>query len=280
MTWFCEQLYASARQTFEIGKHIYRGESEFQTIEVFENPYLGRVLVLDGIVQTTERDEYIYHEMLSHVPVLAHGGVANVLLIGGGDGGMLEELLKHPVKRVTMVEIDATVVEVCREHLASISSGAFDDPRTRLIIGDGTAFVAETQERFELVVIDSTDPVGPSVMLFERRFFENCRRVLSPNGIVVSQNGVPFFQADELLNCHRLFSTLFAHSGFFVAPVPTYYGGFMAFGWGSVGLDMSDPDLAAIAARYAGAGLSTRYYNPEIHRAAFALPNDIRELLS
>ncbi len=280
MTWFRERLHDSAKQALEISKTIYRGESAFQTIEVFENAHFGRVLVLDGIVQTTERDEFIYHEMLTHVPALGHGHVSRALIIGGGDGGMLEELLKHGVEAVTMVEIDQNVVDVCREHLGGICGGAFEDPRTMLVIGDGAEFVADAADAFDLIIVDSPDPIGPATALFERPFYENCRRALAESGLIAAQTGVPFFQPEEVVGCHRLFAELFAHSGFFLAPVPAYYGGAMAFGWASDALELAKPERKTIAARCAAAELATGYYNPEVHCAAFALPNYIRELAS
>ena len=280
MTWFHETLHGAAQQSLEIGHLLYRGQTEFQSIEVFENAALGRVLVLDGILQTTERDEYVYHEMLTHVPILAHGEVSDILIIGGGDGGALEETLKHPVASVTMVEIDAEVIAICREHMPAISGRAFDDDRTQLIVADGTAFVAETERRFDVIIVDSTDPVGPGDVLFQRPFYENCRRCLRERGLLITQNGVPFFQADEVVSSGRAFSELFAHHGFYVAPVPSYYGGFMAFGWASPGLDLVRVERAEVARRYAALGIETRYYNPDIHGGALALPNDIRALLA
>ena len=280
MTWFHETLHGAAQQSLEIGHLLYRGQTEFQSIEVFENAVLGRVLVLDGIVQTTERDEYVYHEMLTHVPILAHGEVSDVLIIGGGDGGALEEALKHPVASVTMVEIDAEVIAICREHMPAISGRAFDDDRSQVIVADGTAFVAETERRFDIIIVDSTDPVGPGNVLFQRPFYDNCRRCLRERGLLITQNGVPFFQADEVVSSGRAFAELFAHHGFYVAPVPSYYGGFLAFGWASPGLDLARVERAEVARRYAALGFETRYYNPDIHGAALAVPNDIRALLA
>lgn len=280
MTWFHETLHGAAQQSLEIGHLLYRGQTDFQSIEVFENAVLGRVLVLDGIVQTTERDEYVYHEMLTHVPILAHGEVSDVLIIGGGDGGALEEALKHPVAGVTMVEIDAEVVAICREHMPAISGRAFEDTRTQLIVADGASFVAETERRFDVIIVDSSDPIGPSDVLFQRPFYENCRGCLNERGLLITQNGVPFFQADEVVSSERMFSELFGHYGFYVAPVPTYYGGFMAFGWASPGLALARVETAEVSRRYEALGLETRYYNPDIHGGALALPNDILALLA
>ena len=154
-------------------------------------------MVLDGIVQTTERDEFIYHEMLAHVPVFAHGSARRVLIIGGGDGGMLREVIRHrEVERVVQVEVDAGVIDTCREHLPNHSAGAFDDPRVEIVIADGARYVAETAERFEVVISDSTDPVGPGTALFSPEFYAGCRRCLAPGGVLVTQNGVAFLQPE------------------------------------------------------------------------------------
>ena len=277
MTRFDERLHAGAWQSLEISRELFRGASEHQSILVFENPLLGRVLVLDDVVQTTEADEFVYHEMLAHLPILGHRGVGEILIVGGGDGGILEEALKHPLVRVTLVELDACVIEICREYLPSICGAAFDDPRTDLIIGDGAAYVAETDRRFDLIIIDSPDPMGPAQILFEQSFYANCRRALRDGGLLVTQNGVPFFQGDEVRGTARAFTSLFRNWGFYVAPVPAYYGGYMAFGWASngSGLARSLDD----SGRKRAAALDTRYYNSDVHKAAFALPGYVSDLI-
>jgi spermidine synthase len=275
---FEETLAPGAFLTLEAKRMLYAGRSEFQEIQVFETAALGRVLALDGIVQTTERDEFVYHEMLTHLPLFAHGGAKRVLIIGGGDGGMLEEALKHPVERVTLVEIDPKVIEVSREWLPSVCGRAFEDPRTELVIGDAARFVAETEARFDLVIVDSSDPVGPATVLFSDPFYRNCRGCLAPGGILVTQNGVAFFQGPQITATHGHLKQLFPHSGFYLAPVPTYVGGFMAFGWASE-RDLTQPP-ADLDARVAGAGFALSYYNAAVHRGAFALPEFVRRLMA
>ena len=278
MSWFHETLHPEIRESIRIDQPIYQGKTAFQSVEVFVNETLGRVLILDGVVQTTEADEFFYHEMLAHVPILAHGDARQVLIIGGGDGGMLEEVLKHPVDGATMVDLDGEVVELCKQHLPEICRGAFDDPRTDLVIGDGAKYVAETDERFDVIIIDSTDPIGPGTVLYEQAFYANCRRCLTERGVMITQNGVPIFQREEYLNSLERFRALFRHGSFYYAAVPTYIGGDLAFGWASDGLNLADVDSAAIAKRYDAVGLETQYYNPEIHRAAFAQPNYLKAL--
>ncbi len=280
MKWFEETLHGEWRQLLEVSEVLHRSKTAHQDLIIFENPTLGRVLALDGAVQTTERDEFIYHEMLAHVPILAHGAARQVLIIGGGDGGMLEEVLKHrTVERATLVEIDGRVVELCREYLPSISAGAFDDTRAELVIADGARFVAETEARYDLVIVDSTDPVGPGEALFGAEFYGGCRRCLAAGGILVTQSGVPFIQGDELRDGSRRLAGHFADVAAYLAPVPTYTGGFMAFGWASDDPAPRQTAPTAIAERFAAAAIATRYYNPEIHAAAFALPNYVRELM-
>lgn len=280
MTWFRETLHAEIQESIRIDRPIYEGRTQFQSVQIFANETLGRVLVLDGVIQTTETDEFVYHEMLAHPPALAHGAVREALIIGGGDGGCLEEVLKHPVDRATMVDLDGEVVALCREFLPALSNGAFDDPRTDLIIGDGAKFVAETERRFDLIIVDSTDPIGPGTVLFERPFYAGCRRCLNNGGILITQNGVPIFQPDEYVDSLRAFRKLFDHGGFYYAAVPTYIGGDLAFGWAGNGIDLAEIDLAGITARYAAQGFETRYYNPQIHQAAFATPNYLMALIA
>ena len=251
-----------------------------QSLLIFRNPFFGRVLVLDGVVQTTERDEFIYHEMLAHVPLFAHGAARRVLVIGGGDGGMLREVLRHrAVERVVHVEVDGGVIDTCREHLPNHSAGAFDDPRAEVVIADGARFVAETAERFDVVICDSTDPEGPGAALFSPGFYAGCRRSLAPGGVLVTQNGVAFLQPAVARDTARALDALFRDWHFFSAAVPTYAGGIMLFGWAT-----DDPSLRAVSVetlrtRHAAAGIRTRYYNPEIHKASFALPQYVRELV-
>jgi spermidine synthase len=277
--WFDEALYGPQRQSFRIDRELFRARSEFQEIFIFENETLGRVLALDGVVQLTERDEFVYHEMLTHLPLLAHGAARKVLIIGGGDGGILEEALKHPIERAVMVEIDGMVIEACRRHLPTVCGKAFEDPRAELIVGDGVTYMAETTERFDLIVVDSTDPVGPAVELFGEAFFRNARDRLTERGVVVTQNGVPFFQPQEVTETYARRKALFPLTGFYMAAVPTYYGGPMALGWASKGLDLSKPNLGAVTDGLAARRIATRYYNPDIHLASLALPSYVRALM-
>jgi spermidine synthase len=276
--WFHETLHPEIQAGIRMDRLIHRGRTAFQSVLIFENDLLGRVLVLDDVIQTTERDEFIYHEMLAHVPLMSLADPREILIIGGGDGGCLEEVLKHPVDRVTMIELDREVVALCRRHLGTICGQAFDDPRAELRIEDGAKFLAATDRRFDVIIVDSTDPVGPGAVLFSPEFYENCRRCLTPDGILVTQNGVPFIQGDELTASARAFGALFAYPRFYFAAVPMYMGGAMAFGCASQATDAGIIATSELQQRLDQRSLKLAYYSPVIHGAAFAMPPYLQAL--
>lgn len=278
--WFTETLHPWLAQRLRIDRVLFRDKTEHQDLIIFENERFGRVLTLDGVVQTTEGDEFVYHEMMAHVPIMAHGAATRVLIIGGGDGGMAREVLKHKaVAKLTMVEIDRGVVDMSREHLPSLSAGAFDDPRLDLVITDGAKYVAETADRFDVIIVDSTDPIGPGEVLFTAEFYANCKRCLTAGGIIVTQNGVPSLQGSEVTNSHERLGRSFADVWFYVAAVPTYQGGFMTLGWATDDKAKRRLDAETIAARFEPLGIATRYYTPAIHQACFALPKFVLDLM-
>lgn len=277
--WYDEELHPEIRQGLKIDRVLYRSSDGLQDLIVFENPRFGRVLCLDGVVQTTEGDEFVYHEMMTHVPILAHGAAEDVLIVGGGDGGMAREVLKHDAVRPTMVEIDPDVIDFSRKHLPSLSAGAFDDPRLELVIADGCRFMKETAKRFDVIIVDSTDPIGPGEVLFTAEFYADCKRRLKPGGVIVTQNGVPFVQPDEVTNSFRRLGESFADVHFYLAAVPTYQGGDMAFGWASDNAGLRRQPAETIAERFEAAGIETRYYTPELHAASFALPKTVLDLM-
>ena len=271
MEWFEEGYHARWRQRLEVTQVIHRTRTDYQEVLIFEAPLHGRVLVLDGVVQTTERDEFIYHEMIAHVPLVAHGAARDVLIIGGGDGGTLEEVLKHPgVERATMVELDPAVVELSRAYLPGISQGAFDDPRARLLFTDGVAFMGDTDDRFDVIIVDSTDPIGPGEALFTEAFYANCRARLRPGGVVVNQSGTPFIERPRLKTCLERLASVFADASFYHNSVPSYLGGSFAFGWGCDDPARRQLSAAALDARPRPEGL--RCYTPAVHAAAFVHP--------
>ncbi len=285
MRWFDERLHQSLldhgyTQRFEVTRVVYEKKTEFQDLIIFDTPAFGRVLALDGIIQTTERDEFTYHEMLAHVPIFAHGKVNTVLIVGGGDGGVLREVLRHDIDKATLVDIDRAVIDVCREHMPGLSGGAFEDRRTRLVIADGVKFVAERDETFDVIIVDSTDPIGPGAALFRPEFYTNCKARLTPGGVLVMQNGVPFFQPDEVAETYRGLKPLFADATFYVTAVPTYIGGLMTLGWATDDASLRTLSEAVIAERVAKAGIETRYYAPPVHTGAFALPPYVTALMA
>lgn len=288
MEWFQETLHPAIRQTLKVDEVLHREQTALQDLIIFRNPTFGRVMALDGIVQTTEGDEFIYHEMLAHVPILAvkavqgraaKGRVNKVLIVGGGDGGCIREVLKHKNLVCTMVEIDPGVIELSRKHLPNHHAGAFDNKRAKIVIADGAKFVKETAERYDVIIIDSTDPVGPGAVLFTEEFYADCKRCLASGGVLVTQNGVPFLQGPELQSSVAAFKKLFREGTCYLAVVPTYNGGFMALGWASDNLKLRKAPLAKIARLYKAAKLDTKYFTPELFHAAFALPNFVRKLV-
>lgn len=281
MSDYIETLYEGYGQRFRIEKMLHEVRTEHQHLVIFQNPRMGRVMALDGVIQTTEADEFIYHEMLTHVPLLAHGAAKRVLIIGGGDGGMLREVSKHHgVEHITMVEIDATVVDMCKQYLPDHSKGAFDDPRLNLVIDDGMRFVATTEEKFDVIISDSTDPIGPGEVLFSENFYEACRRCLNDDGILVTQNGTPFMQLGEVKTTAGRLRGLFPDWHFYQAAVPTYIGGSMTFAWGATNAAYRKVPLETLRQRFHGSGIVTRYYNPEIHLGAFALPQYVLQAVN
>jgi spermidine synthase len=277
---FTETMPEGYGQSFHMDKLLYETKTDHQHLMIFQNAVFGRVMVLDGIVQTTEKDEFIYHEMMAHVPILAHGHARRVLIVGGGDGGLLREVIRHrQVTHVTQVEIDAQVIDLCRRYLPNHSQGAFDDPRVEIVIDDGLGFVRQTDARFDVILSDSTDPVGPGQALFQEVFYAACRRCLTPGGILVTQNGVPFLQLDEVESTARRISRVFADWHFFSAAIPAYTGGIMTFAWGTDDKTLRHTDIEVLRTRFAAAGIQPGYYTPEIHAAAFALPQYILEAI-
>jgi spermidine synthase len=271
MTWFQEKLYEHYAQILSIDNILHQGRTGFQEVMIFENAVFGKVLVLDGVVQLTERDNHIYHEMIAHVPLTAHGSARDVLIIGGGDGGTLKEVLKHPVERATMIELDGEVIDLSRHHLPAVSDGAFDDPRANVLVMDGTRYIEQTREKFDVIIIDSTDPMGPGEPLFTADFYRACRSRLRPGGMIAVQSGAPFFQPKELeMVCGRLAES-FAGVRPYLAPVPTYAGGMLALVAAGESRDALRPPCKVLRENFAPLQGRTRYYTPEVHRASFTL---------
>ena len=281
--WIPETLFDDLgfRMSFRVDKVLYELQTEHQHLVLFEQPFFGKMLMLDGATQISKRDEFIYQEMMSHVPLFAHGNAADVLIVGGGDCGIAEEVLKHKgVKTLIQVEIDAKVIEFAKEHFPEFTGPVFADKRFHSVIGDGAKFVAKTDKRFDVIIVDSTDPIGPGKILFGEKFYRGCKRCLKKGGVLVTQNGVPFFQKNELTATMTKFRKLFADATAYVAAIPVYVGGHMAMGFATDNRKLLRLPARTIAQRYRKAGsFKTRYWSPEVHVAAFAQPRFIAELI-
>jgi len=281
--WLNETLYPDWGQRFKFVRELARVRSAYQDIVIFESASHGRVMVLDGCIQITERDEFAYQEMIAHVPLLAHGEAARVLIIGAGDGGVLRRVLMHRnVERAVMVEIDGEVIRLAKEFLPGIGAGAWEDPRAEVIVGDGIDYVGRaTDGAFDVIIVDSTDPVGVGEVLFSDDFYRNCARILSPLGLVVNQCGVPFMQGEELTETSARRRRFFPHVSAYVAAVPTYVGGLMTLGIAAKGASVFSHGVEAIRGRAEAQGIlgTSLYWTPEIHVGSFNLPPYVARLL-
>ncbi len=282
-SWLNETLYQDWGQRFLVKRELARVQSAFQDIMIFESTSHGRVMVLDGVIQITEADEFVYQEMLAHVPLLAHGAATQVLIIGAGDGGVLRRVLAHRgVQRAVMVEIDGEVIRLARAFLPDIAGEAWSDARAEVIVGDGIDYVRHAPDSaFDVIIVDSTDPIGVGEVLFTDEFYANCARALTARGLVVNQCGVPFMQASELRDTSARRAKFFPRVTAYVAAVPTYVGGFMTLGWAAKDAALTRVSVEQIRDRAQAAGIlgTTLYWTPEIHVGAFNLPPYIaREL--
>ncbi len=275
-SWINESLYPDWGQRFLVKRELARVQSEFQDIVIFESFSHGRVMVLDGVIQITEGDEFAYQEMITHVPLLAHGDATRVLIIGAGDGGVLKRVLQHKnVTQAVMVEIDGEVIRLCKEHLPNIAGDAWNDPRAEVIVGDGIDYVKKAADgSFDVIIVDSTDPIGVGEVLFTDDFYQNAARILSERGLIVNQCGVPAMQADELRETSLRRAKFFPFVSAYVAAVPTYVGGFMTLGFAAKGEGLTSVDIETIRDRSVHAGIygHTQYWTPEIHWGSFQLP--------
>lgn len=274
-----ETLHRGVRVDFEAEQVLFEQSTGHHDLALIRNRLFGKLLILDGAVQVSSADEFMYHEMMAHVPLTAHARPSHVLIIGGGDCGLAEEVLKHRrVETLTQVEIDAAVLEFSRAHFAEFNAPVFSDPRFAVEIADGADFAARTERSFDVILVDSTDPCGPGAALFTPAFYGDLKRILKPGGILVTQNGVPFLQPSEFSTAMAALSSVFAVARCYLVAVPTYFGGHMALGWSAHGEEALNVPEAVLAERLAG--IETRYYTPAHHRASFALPRFIDAMLA
>jgi spermidine synthase len=284
MTSIKERLHKGYAQSMEVSGALLADEkSRYQRIKIFDTVANGRVMTLDDIVQITTRDESAYAEMLTHLPMLEHGKVERVMIVGGGDLSIADEALKHKaVKEVVLVDIDGRVVELCKELFSEINAKAFKDKRLKIEIADAFEYLGrpESKGRFDLIVADRPDPVGPGKALFGETFYDRIKRALKPGGFATFQTGVPFYQPWEITEALEELARFFPQSGLYLTVVPTYIGGFMALSWAGKGAKLGTPvGIKRAAAAYKKSKLKTDYYNTAIHAASFALPEWIARLV-
>lgn len=270
-TWVTENQTDNMRLSLRIKEIIHQEETPFQELFVVDTLEYGRMLVLDGAIQTTEKDEFIYHELIAHVPLFAHSNPERVCVIGGGDGGTVREVLKHPsVKEIIHVEIDGAVVDSSKKWFPTISSG-LADPRVKTYIDDGIKHIKEANDEYDVILIDSSEPVGPGMQLFEVPFYTDCKKALKQGGLMVAQTESPFVNAELLAKTYSNISKVFPVAKTYLGSVPTYPSGLWSFTCGSKG---PDPAVATKEVDF-----ETNYYTSELHKAVFALPRFVQRLL-
>lgn len=263
----------------EVRASISHHRSAYQEIEIIDTVPFGRSLVLDGALQTTERDEFTYHESLVHIPLLSHPLPRRVLIIGGADGGCLRRVLQHPVERVVQVELDIQVIEACRAHLPGIAGGAYEDPRVELVIDDGFVFLQGCSDQFDAVLVDSTDPVAQAARLFSPDFYQTVAQRLAPGGLLATQAGSPLLMPRELLACYQAAGQIFPLTRMYHATVPSYPGGLWSFVIASAGPDPATVPGTALARRLRNLEAAPWHYTTQLHRASFQLPGYLALLL-
>jgi spermidine synthase len=264
--------------SIRVDRQLYSGQSEFQRIDVYDSPEFGRFLTLDGYMMLTEKDEFIYHEMIVHVPMAVHPNVRRVLVIGAGDGGAVRELTRYAsIEHIDMVEIDRQVVEVCRQYLPQTAC-SFEDPRVHLYFEDGLKFIRSREDEYDLIIVDSTDPFGPGEGLFTKEFYGNCYRALHEDGIMVNQHESPFYDGDALAckRAHKRIVESFPISRVYQAHIPTYPSGHWLFGFAS---KKYHPVEDLRADEWKKLGIDTKYYTTKLHQGAFCLPAYVEKLL-
>lgn len=270
--WYTEKQTDNFGITMKINKTLHTEQTDFQYLEMAETAEWGNMLFLDGMVMTSEKDEFVYHEMVAHVPLFTHPNPENVLVVGGGDGGVIREILKHPsVKKATLVDIDGKVIEYSKKFLPSIASG-LEDSRVEVIVGDGFMHIAESENEFDVIMVDSTEPVGPAVNLFSKGFYAGISKALKDDGIFVAQSDNPWFKAELIQQVQKDVKEIFPITKLYLANIPTYPSGLWAF---TIGSKKYDP-LTIPEERFHE--IDTKYYTKELHKAAFVLPKFVKDL--
>jgi spermidine synthase len=271
--WYTEKQTERFGITAKIKQTLHTEQTDFQKLDIIETEEFGKMLVLDGMVMTTEVDEFVYHEMVAHVPLFTHPNPINVLVVGGGDGGVIREVLKHrSVEKATLVEIDGKVIEYSKKYLPTIA-GALDDFRVDVQVDDGFMHIAKAENQYDVIMVDSTEPVGPAVKLFEKGFYEGISKALKEDGIFVAQTDNPWFHKDLISKVYRDVKEIFPITRLYTANIPTYPSGLWTF---TIGSKQHDP-LSVEDSRFHE--IETKYYTKELHKACFALPKFVADLV-
>jgi spermidine synthase len=276
--WYTEKHTDTVNFSIKVNKQIYSEQSPFQQIDFFESEEFGIFFTLDGLMMVTEKDEFVYHDMISHIPMATNPDIKRVLIIGGGDGGSVRELTRYKtIEKIDMVEIDEMVVRSCQKYLP-ITASKLNDPRVSLYFEDGVKFVESKVNEYDLIIVDSTDPIGPGEGLFSESFYTNCFNALSENGILINQNESPYYPnyAKEMKRSHSKISKIFPISKVYQFHIPTYPSGHWLFGFASKKLD---PIKDFQKESWESLGLETKYYNTDLHIGCFALPTFVKKML-
>ncbi|WP_332634603.1 spermidine synthase [Halalkalibacter flavus] len=271
--WYTEKQTEHFGITAKIKQTHHTEQTDFQKLDMIETEEFGNMLVLDGMVMTTEKDEFVYHEMVAHVPLFTHPNPKNVLVVGGGDGGVIREILKHPsVEKATLVEIDGKVIEYSKKYLPTIA-GALDDSRVDVQVDDGFMHIAKSENEYDVIMVDSTEPVGPAVKLFEKGFYEGISKALKEDGIFVAQTDNPWFHSELITKVFRDVKEIFPITRLYTANIPTYPSGLWTF---TIASKKYDP-LEVKDSRFHD--IETKYYTKDLHKAAFSLPKFVGDLV-
>lgn len=278
--WIEETFHPHWRVRLKADTVLHELRTEHQYLVIFDNATWGRVLMLDGVVQLSSTDEFVYHEMMAHTPLFALDEPKRVLVIGGGDGGVLREVLKHKcVEKATLCEIDRSVIDLCQQYFPQISAGAFDDKRADIVVADGLKYVAKTDEKFDAIIVDSSEPIGPSEVLHSKKFFADCHGALKKGGVFVTQNGLPFMHPEHLARSTKYLQSIFKDPACYLVGQPSYFGGPFALNWASDNKKLRRLDVDELTAKHKKSKIKTRYWTPRVHLGAFALPQYIQDIV-
>ncbi|MGN2368851.1 polyamine aminopropyltransferase [Clostridium cagae] len=277
--WYTEKHTEDVKFSIRVDRELYTEQSKFQRIDILESKEFGKFFTLDGLMMVTEKDEFIYHDMIVHVPMATNPNIKNVLVIGAGDGGTIRELTRYKtIEKIDMVEIDERVVEVCKKYLPKTAC-KLEEERVNIVYGDGLKFVRNKENEYDLIIVDSTDPFGPGEGLFTKEFYGNCYKALSEDGILVNQHESPYYEyyAKSMKDAHEKIQGLFKINKVYQAHIPTYPSGHWLFGFAS---KKYNPIKDLNAEAWNSLGLKTKYYNTDLHVGCFALPTYVKELLN